>query len=287
MRSSSDIYGQYLKEFMISQEQVEQLQQIGLSMLKDFHKICVEHNIKYSLVFGTMLGAIRHKGFIPWDDDIDVIIFRKDYEKLKVAVAEMSDKYYILDNKLDKQYNLPFSKFIKKNTLLVEAATEKKINRGCFIDIFLVDNAPKNMITLRKKLYVMFNRLASLECDFKFPSETINQIAKNNAEVKKYIRTRRFLGFFASVFPVRFWHKCSKLMLKGKKNKDKYVISGDVFRLIDKQYFDDLSLYQFEDGEFYGTTDYDSFLESIYKNYMQLPPENKRERHIIIKLELD
>ncbi len=76
-------------------------------------------------------------------------------------------------------------------------------------------------------------------------------------------------------------------MLKGKKNKDKYVISGDVFRLIDKQYFDDLSLYQFEDGEFYGTTDYDSFLESIYKNYMQLPPENKRERHIIIKLELD
>lgn len=286
MRKNADIYGQYLKDYMITQEQVLQLQQVGLSMLKDFHNICVDNNIKYSLVFGTLLGAVRHKGFIPWDDDIDVIIFRKDYEKLKCIINEYANQYYLLDNEIDKQYNLPFSKLIKRNTLLVEAPTDAKEHHGCFIDIFLVDEAPKNMVTLRQKLYLVFNRLASLECDYKFPSITLKQNAKENKELKNYIRLRRFMGFFASIFPVRFWHKCSKLMLKGKKGHEKYVISGDVFRFIDKKYFDELDSYEFEGEMFYGIADYDNFLTSVYKNYMQIPPEEKRERHIIVKLEL-
>ena len=288
MRTSADIYKEYLSDKMINEEQLADLKKVGLSMLWDLHKMCIKHGIRYSLAFGTMLGAIRHKGYIPWDDDIDVFIMRNDYSKLcDIVKNEYSDKYYVVDKTLDKSYNLPFPKLIRKDTTLIEATVDNKPKQyGAYIDIFLLDEAPAKHCKMKQKLYLFYSRMASLECDFKYPSNIIKERSKDHAELKKYSQKRKFMGFFASIMPIKFWCWCRDRLLRGKKDHEKYVVSGDIFRFIDKSDFDDLALYEFEGRLFYGPKNYDKVLSSIYKDYMILPPENKRERHIIVNLDL-
>ena len=128
---------------------LKHLQKVELMILKDFIKICDENNLNYFLYGGTLLGAIRHKGFIPWDDDLDVIMFRKDYEKfLKIMENnEINDKYEILDIRYNEDYFFNFGKMILNNTKLHSVDySQIKFNKGIFIDIFILDNLPKNKI---------------------------------------------------------------------------------------------------------------------------------------------
>ena len=286
MRTSAEVYGKTLKEYMISMQDVEKLQKICYEMLCDFHEICESNNIKYSLAFGTLLGAVRHKGFIPWDDDVDVMIYRKDYKKFcEIINREYSDKYYIYDCESDKKNNLVFPKLILKDTKIVEVATESKVENGIFIDLFLLENMPIKFLKIRKILHNIFKKLASLECDFKYPSKTLLQKSKENSTLKKYYGLRRFCGFFASIMPIRFWVKAQMSMLKGKKDSDTLMICGDEFNPISKEMFDNSVLLDFKNSKFYCLGNYDEYLKDTYGNYMVLPPEEKRERHIIIELD--
>ncbi len=116
---------------------LDELKQTALNILKKFDRICKENNLEYSLAYGTMLGAVRHKGFIPWDDDIDVLMKREDYEKLLKLQYE-DDYYEIKSYRYSKNYYYPFSKMIDKRTELVEEWRAEK-DMGVFIDIFPLD----------------------------------------------------------------------------------------------------------------------------------------------------
>lgn len=124
-----------------------ELRKVEVEILKEIHKICTENDLQYYLCGGTLLGAVRHKGFIPWDDDIDIVMPRDDYNKfITLCLNGKLDKQYILQNTdTEPEYHLPFTKIRKKHTFFDEEGVRKlKIHKGIFVDIFPLDYSKKN-----------------------------------------------------------------------------------------------------------------------------------------------
>ena len=119
---------------------LEELHNVGYALLEVFADYCRENGIKYSLAYGTVLGAARHKGFIPWDDDVDIFVPRPDYEKL-IKLYEDSERYRLVSPERDSGYKHPFAKFIDCSTVFIESHGEDK-GLGVWLDIFPLDGAP-------------------------------------------------------------------------------------------------------------------------------------------------
>lgn len=290
MESSAKMYGQTMQDLFIDDEQLAKLKNENVVLLQQLHDICVENNIKYSIAYGTMLGAVRHKGFIPWDDDLDVIMSRLDYIKFCKIVQERYDElFWVRNNKTDKYCPLYFGKFMKKNTVLTECQTEGVPRKyGIFVDIFILDYVPKNKVlcNINKKIYQLSIKMASLRCDFRYPSKTILERSKQNPQLKRYYRTRRILGFFSYIMPLKFWTGLAQKIITTKKVSEFYW-TGNTLKKMPTTYMDNIVEYEFEGHQFLGLANYNDYLVNNYgSNYMQLPPVESREKHMIIELEL-
>ena len=139
----------------VKQEDIPLIQKNEIKVLENFIKIASKHNLKYFLYGGTLLGAIRHKGFIPWDDDVDVIMPRSDYEIfLKVAKEELPNNMFLQTCLTDPYYSLPYAKIRKVNTSYIEMTTRhrKKMVNGVFIDIFPLDEYPYSKLSFFDKI---------------------------------------------------------------------------------------------------------------------------------------
>lgn len=245
------------------------LQMILLEMMKEFHEFCVENDISYYMLGGTMIGAIRHKGFIPWDDDIDIGIPRKDYEKLlSIDKSKLPINLEIISYKSNKKYPFAFAKLFNKNTTLIENTTNGLIG-GVYIDLFPIDGAGVN-----RKIAKYHFKLIKLNNSFLWFSQ-------NNDEtigIKKYVKAiAKFIG-------VDFWQKSIDKVLKlYSYEKSNYI--GNLLgvynekEIVPKSYFGTPKLYEFEDTKFYGMEKYDEYLKNIYGDYMKLPPIDKQKSH--------
>lgn len=247
-------------------ETQERLLNIG----KEFHRICERHGIPYYMLGGTMLGAIRHKGFIPWDDDMDFGVERKYFAKL-VDLIRSESSY-----KLSDRYNsdIIFYDFDKMEDgrVLIEDPTVEHIvkNRNLYIDIFPLDKTNGGKGFLSSNYWV--HKIGVL-----------NVFRYTNLRNMRYGK-RIFLSF------LRFLLKplsrnclidfANRFLIKGRGN---YVSNLYGFwgtrETVEEQVMGTPQLYQFEDTCFYGPQDYDSYLTSLYGDYMKLPPENERHIH--------
>ena len=147
---------------------LEEIQKIELDILIYLDKICKENNIKYYLSSGTLLGAIKYKGFIPWDDDIDVVLFRSDYLKLIDVLGKNDEKYKILSIYNTEDYYYPFAKLVDTRTVLIENSKKIK-DMGVYIDIFPIDgyiteNIEKEISQLRILRNLMVRRYRIKNC---------------------------------------------------------------------------------------------------------------------------
>jgi len=136
----------------ITDEDLKKLHQIQMEMLLEVRRICEKNQIKYSLIGGTLLGAVRHQGFIPWDDDADVGMLRRDYERFrKVCQADLNhERFYFQDDRNTKGYRWGYGKLRKKNTLFLRENQEHlDFGQEIFIDIFPLDYAPDNLLLRR------------------------------------------------------------------------------------------------------------------------------------------
>ena len=132
----------------LTPEEFRKMQLLELEMLKDFDRLCTEHNIRYTIFGGTLLGAVRHKGYIPWDDDADIAMLREDYEKFKkVAHLLNQDICYFQDHTTDPEYRWGYGKLRRTGTTFIRVGQEHlKCKTGVFVDVFPMDDIPKSTI---------------------------------------------------------------------------------------------------------------------------------------------
>ncbi len=254
-------------------------------MLKWFHHYCEENHLRYYALGGTMLGAVRHKGFIPWDDDIDVGMPRADYEKLISLIGDREYEGYYLETPYSKarEYKYPYSKLYDTKTTLTEH-TWPVLKRGVFIDVFPLDGmgqtqgeSIKKWNSISRKTNLMWTRTcavnrrrafyknAAIICAHLIPSSIFSE--------KKYLK--------------KIQEECKSL------DYDDAAIIGNTFgnwgqkEIMPKVVMGTPSLYAFEDTEIYGAEKADEYLTYLYGNWHELPPVEKRvTHHDYLKLDL-
>ena len=271
---------------ILSSEQLRKLQLEQLEILKEVDRICRKNNIPYYITGGTMLGAVRHKGFIPWDDDIDVSMLRKDYEKFcKVCKKDLDEEKFFLQTwDTDKYYPYQYGRVRKNHTLYIRPGHENaKHHNGINIDLFPVDNVPDNRILcriyktgcelFRKMLYAPVGAVRSTSRLEKIIYRILSCFGKER--VKRYFNNWiKFFGKFYSsrVDAVGFAYRLSSTDKK-KLGKDNYY---EMYHGMKLEKIKDLTEYSFEGMKFYGVRDYDYYLRTLYGDYMTLPPVEKR-----------
>ncbi|EJT5936555.1 LicD family protein [Clostridium perfringens] len=253
----------------------KELKKIQLELLLELDRVCKENNIKYSLAYGTALGAVRHKGFIPWDDDIDVLMLRADYNKFcDICKENLKEEYFIQNYKTDPNYPLSFAKLRNSNTTLVEKNNKNlDINHGVFIDIFIYDYVPLNKLNEYKQLFYIKLLCVLLQK---------NRYEKNiKGIIGKTIN---------SFFPGRL-HKIICELLEKNISKYNYNESRAISDLatnikIPKEVFNKFKLIKFENYKFFIVEDEKSYLSKNYGDYMKLPEEKDRiEHHEYVKFD--
>ena len=258
------------------------LQKKLLEILKEFIRVCDKYHLKYFLLGGTALGAVRHKGFIPWDDDIDVGMPREDYDKfIQLQKEYEGTPYFIQTWKTDKNYIYNFAKLRDSSTTYIEAPlVNHRINHGIFIDIFPIDGMCKK----RKPREKLAGRVRYIWWQV--------YMSYLPALFRKFHKQTFFkdlgLNIVASLFYIfDIAHMRARLQDRhAKKIKlDECLMAGNYFGFNMKreampvEIFQDLIKVQFEDIEAYIVKDYDQFLTLYYGDYMTLPPEEKRVGH--------
>lgn len=250
------------------------LKQIQLDILKAVISICEKHNICYFCFGGTALGAVRHAGFIPWDDDIDIAMKRKDYEKFaQVAPSELPSYYFLQNYKTDPDFRLPFAKIRDCRTTYIETSSRNlHINHGVYIDLFILDGFPDNE-RKAKRLYRL-NKLTRGYC-------AKDDISSRGRKANFLIFLSRFYFLFRK--PQKVIEKFDKKCIANDFDQCKRGICfGSIYGLKDMwptSWFNGTVKFLFEGIEVNLPIGYDNFLKQIYGDYMKLPPESKRVAH--------
>lgn len=263
----------------ISNKDLRKAQLLMLKILKEVHKICEENNIKYFLSDGTLIGAIRHQGFIPWDDDLDIGMLREDYEKFcKIAPQILSENFILQNFQTDKGYGLQFGKVILKNTVWIEKVA-KNTNRqwsGIYIDIFPYDNITENkkMQKLINRLYIFIQGLILI----KFKYINISNY-ESMAKKLKYVLKKIYLCTISKKLLIYIRDSiCKRYLNKSKTLVTKY--GGNFYKNQNPyNFYKNLTLQNFEDTSFYIPKNYDKILKNLYGNYMEIPPIEKQRQH--------
>ncbi|MDR0602907.1 MAG: LicD family protein [Bacteroidales bacterium] len=232
-----------------------------LDILTEIDKICQKHNIRYWLIYGTVLGAVRHGGFIPWDDDLDIGVMRKDYRKLcKILKKELPENLVFQDASTEKYYPCSFAKVRDKQSIIVDPLWNSKIKeKGLYIDIFQFE---KGFGWLKKILDFFYINIFMRKQHHIKSGNFIRIIA--NFCWYPFLAVLGFARFFLQIIP------------------SKYIIlsyGASYYKPIKRQDLFPLKSILFEGKTFFAPGNIDSYLKTIYGDYMQIPPESKREIH--------
>ena len=254
---------------------LKELQEIELGILKIIHQFCVEKGIQYYLAYGSLLGAIRHNGFIPWDDDIDIHMKREDYNIFEREFPKWKDGkgiYVAGPHSKEHYYPRDMLKVCDDRTILKETLYNRK-PIGVFVDVWPLDKLPisGSSVFLHK---LRFLRNVLLVSDIDMTSEAYKRLSS-----KAKIATR----LFALVNTERLMKKFEKEAQTYDELEDNFIYfnSLDNMFFYEKTFFDSCQLHSFEDSDFYIPNGYDGILTQKYGDYMKLPPAEKQKPHHI------
>lgn len=256
---------------MISISGLKERQDLAFNILKAFDAYCRKNELRYMVCGGTLIGAIRHHGFIPWDDDIDILMPRKDYEKF-IENERITDLYRIVNYKKNKNCYFPFTKIIDDRTVLMEEI-DRPYEIGVFIDVFPMDGVPEkdyNQIRHFSKIKKYRNLLTYNILPFKRGKTLLTTFLKYVALIfSKTIYTRFYLNKKINLIAQRYDFDCSKYVagLTSGYGKCEVTLREDCTKYIEVE---------FEEIKVFAPSNYDEYLRCIYGDYMTLPSEEKR-----------
>ena len=275
----------------ITKEELARLKQVLLEMTSYIKTVCDENRIEWGLCGGSALGAIRHKGFIPWDDDIDICMTRENFNKFKGVFNNSQDNQYELLIPGDEEYYYHFPRVINKHTVLTNIQSCGR-GTGVFIDIFIVEDMYDSGVM--KKLH-------GLECNWYL--FVISCLATHlrkakyylygTPEVIKKVRIRDFFSIFFRFRSIENWIKKADTVFSRAENPDSEYVCvpsgvkhyfGEIYKREDMCRF---QVMPFEDREFPVYSGVHNIMRQRYgEDYMELPPEEKREVHTCIEIKL-
>ena len=272
-----------IKKLDLSKEELRKMQLLELDLLKEFDRVCRKHGIIYTISSGTMLGAVRHKGFIPWDDDADISMLREEYEKFRSVADELNpDICYFQDHNTDPEYRWGYAKLRRTGTQYVRIGQEHlKCKTGIFVDIFPLDDVPDSKI----------GRILQREHCFVTRKLMYSEVGKVSESETPLMRN--VYGLLSRI-PINYaFHRLKKYTKRSKNNTPNVVrtltfdafgkkarkLPGELRYGRPKRWFTDVAEYEFEGCLLYGPKDYDGYLSFKYGNYMKLPAENERQQN--------
>ncbi len=271
---------------MISDPERKHLQQCELLIAKEIKRLCEKHAIPYYLVGGSLLGAVRHRGFIPWDDDIDIGMERSDYDRFcGLCAAELGEAFVLQTWDTDENYPMSYGKVRLKGTCVREAflSGERPKENGIFVDVFPYDNVPDDPLgrLIQEKGYYILKRLLWLK---KGHGRTITE------ESARKKRRYRFAAVAASLISYRAVRKSYDRLIRryNDRETERLVFDGVYsyeINSIRREWLKKTKMYRFEDTEFMSFEDADSYLRHMFRDYMQLPPEDQRHSHEILAVD--
>ncbi|EDS75178.1 LicD family protein [Thomasclavelia spiroformis DSM 1552] len=273
-----------------SSEELKQIQRVEYELLVEVKKVCEAHNIEYFLIGGTTLGAIRHKGFIPWDDDIDIGMTRANYEKfLKLAPLFLKDKYQLQTPNNDKNIPYFYSKIRINDTIFMEYCNRKiNMHHGIYIDVFPFDIVPDDDVEY-KKMFDEFQHLIRL-----YSLRQIPDLASKPSSLLGIIKyfIRKILHFILKIIPADFFkRKLYKVATQyNDSNNSSYCCLN--FPIFKTEYIKKEDLYPLRNHKFVMDffpipNNYNQYLKTHYGDYMKLPEEDKQIGHKPYKIKVN
>lgn len=261
------------------------LHQVDLDIVKEVVSICEKHGLRYYMLGGTMLGAVRHQGFIPWDDDIDLGMPRRDYERfLKVAPKELPAHMKVVNYRTDPEYQYYITRILDTETKVVEEriGNDNKYTNAS-IDIFPIDGTPNNPF-LRKIYFfrVLYHRALMSLCY----KDSIDRKRPRGKAERLLLWVMERIPVEKLTTPYKQKAKIDKLLRRQKLKGSRYV--GNIMgayrtrEIVPAGYYGRGKLYPFEGLELRGMSMAHEYLTHTYGDYMQLPPEDQRKTHFKI-----
>lgn len=256
-----------LEQFKSNQLRACQLKQLGI--LEEIDRICKKHNIDYWLDGGTLLGAVRHGGFIPWDDDIDIAMAESDLERfVKVAQDELNENLFLQTPKTEPESKEPIVKIRDLNSLFIEGGDRFNADyqKGIYVDIFPFIDYP----TTSKKWVKVINKGIS------------KSYSILHAQHYYSLRSIAEFFFFGTKYYIytALWHIADAIMPHGKYMSNILINNG--YGIVHrKDSIFPLSTIEFEGKTFPAPHDPDAYLKDLYKDYMQIPPKEKQQIHSV------
>ncbi len=252
---------------------VKKIQKVVFSILCDIDDFCKENNLKYYLSGGTCLGAVRHKGFIPWDDDGDIMMPREDFEKfLEGFSKKYKNKYAVGSIKTDNTWQRPSAQIYDLNSKIIQPNLNYK-PRGISVDVFAIDGVPENSIHrwyYYKKLRVL-NGIRNTSIRVNFRDQEKNRIVKKIVSLFTRKIGPRYFAVIMDKYASRFAFESSRYVAAS------LPIHYGARETIEKQYMMNATLLDFEGRKFPVPIGYDKYLTNLYGNYMEIPEDAKEK----------
>ncbi len=279
--------------YTLTDEDTRKVQQKLLDMMEDVDGFCTGNRLTYVMTGGCALGAVRHKGFIPWDDDIDICMPREDYDRFAAAFAkEYAAKYHVQEIRSCQEYDLNFMKIRLKGTVFCELLDPEPEKAGIFIDVFPIEHVYQ--AGWKRMLQHLYSDGLQFICScvrIRGKKERLLEYAGDKSVVRM-IRLKAALGTLFSFQSLRSWLLLTERFVSRCKEKDSALISIPVGRghfqgeLYPAEWFYPPKRMEFSGHSFAFPAKTHQYLEQMYGDYMTIPPAEKREHHSVLAFDL-
>lgn len=258
---------------------LQEIKQIELDILKMFHAFCVENNIRYFISHGTLLGAIRYKGFIPWDDDLDVLVPREDYDRL-IAIFKDSERYKLVAFEKNSDYAFPYAKLCDMSTRKVEGSYDNGTVLGLDIDVFPLDHWDDDLERAKQEVKLQQKNMFRLGLTKLRKPDSLNP-------AKRFVK-----GILMALCKLRGSSYYVEKIIQGANKpvqKGSRYMGGKAWNvygerdILPAEVFAEVIELEFEGEKFFAPMGYDAFLSSLYGDYLPEPPVEKRKTHHTFK----